>query len=92
MKNIKKDGWKRTVDTGIDGVVDYDKALSADIHVTVHFDDFDNSFEVATSDTGTYENDVRIKATGKFENTSESILEILSKAENVKHFSRNQTF
>jgi hypothetical protein len=88
MKNIKVKGWVRTPDKEMN-TVDYDKSITNDLKVTVIFDDFDNSYVVKTTDTGTYENDSREKLFGSFENNKASIVEILEKAEKVNHFSHN---
>ena len=88
MKNIQVISWTRTPDTEMN-MVDYRKKLANDIEVSVNFDDFDNSYEVRTVDTGTYENDIRTKYKGVFENTKENITGILTKAETVNHYSKS---
>lgn len=88
MKNIQVKDWTRTPDKDMN-TVDYDKSITDDLKVTVIFDDFDNSYVVKTTDTGTYENDSREKLSGSFKNTKASIVEILAEAEKVNHFSRD---
>tara|TARA_Y100000310_G_scaffold323914_1_gene385033 strand:- start:10914 stop:11204 length:291 start_codon:yes stop_codon:yes gene_type:complete len=82
MKNVTLAGWTRDT-SGYKETV-YTHQPDADTLITVSFDDIIGDFEAAVSDMGGYENDMRVKMQGKFNNTPEHIKQILNAAQSLR--------
>lgn len=84
MKVVQRKGWTVTPDNQAK-TVGYEFQAGG-ILKFVEFDFITSWYEVYTQDTETYENDLRPKITGQFQNNVESLERILEKAELIDHF------
>jgi hypothetical protein len=86
MKNLNFPTWKREADP-IMNTTTYSLPVANDIVISVEFDDVIHEYVSRTTDTATYESDIRDKLTGPFENSKESVAKILETAKTLKHHS-----